>query len=148
MSNNIKNNSAIDVIKEYLDNRAKQDPQFAESYAKDNKNLKECFSYIMGEARKRATGNSCCMTSDEVFGLAVHYYDEDDIKISRRNGSASVKVGSVKVGNDGSESKADTSKKKEAVKKKETAGTKSVRKQEPQKEIKAVQLELFNWDEL
>lgn len=143
MSNNIKNKSAIDVIKEYLDNRAKQDPQFAKSYAKDNKNLKECFSYIMGEARKRATGNSCCMTSDEVFGLAVHYYDEDDIKISRRNGSTSVKVG-----NDGSESKADTSKKKEAVKKKETAGTKSVRKQEPQKEIKAVQLELFNWDEL
>ena len=57
MSNNVKNISAIDVIKEYLDNRAKQDPQFAESYAKDNKNLKECFSYIMGEARKRATGN-------------------------------------------------------------------------------------------
>ena len=105
MSNNVKNNSAIDVIKEYLDNRAKQDPQFAESYAKDNKNLKECFSYIMGEARKRATGNSCCMTSDEVFGLAVHYYDEDDIKISPVNGPTSVKVG-----NDGSESKADTSK--------------------------------------
>lgn len=71
--------SPQDIIKDYLDKRAATDPQFATAYAKENKNLKECFQYIMGEARKR--GTSVCMSDDEVFSLAVHYYDEDDIKI-------------------------------------------------------------------
>lgn len=73
-----------DVIKAYLDKRANEDPLFAESYAKPKKNIDECFRYILGEARKR--GSSVCMTDDEVFGLAVHYYDEDDIKVSANRG--------------------------------------------------------------
>lgn len=81
--------SAQDAIKAYLDNRAATDPLFAASYAKPAKSIDECFRYILGEARKR--GNAVCMTDEEVFGLAVHYYDEDDIKIAPapRNYSAS-----------------------------------------------------------
>ncbi|MDE6497119.1 MAG: PcfK-like family protein, partial [Muribaculaceae bacterium] len=75
-----KNQSAKNAIKSYLDRRAASDPLFATSYAKPGKNLDECFRYILGEARKR--GSAVCMTDDEVFGLAVHYYDEDDIKIA------------------------------------------------------------------
>ena len=78
------NNKAIEAIKAYLDNRAATDGQFAVSYAKENKNLDECFRYIMGEARKH--GSSVCMTDEEVYGLAVHYYDEDDIKINPTGG--------------------------------------------------------------
>ena len=37
--------------------------------------------YIMGEARKR--GSAVAMTDEEVFGMAIHYYDEDDIKVSK-----------------------------------------------------------------
>lgn len=73
--------SAKDVIKAYLDKRAADDPQFAEVYAKPKKNIDECFRYILGEAHKR--GNEVCMSDDEVFGLAVHYYDEDNIVISK-----------------------------------------------------------------
>ena len=69
------------AIKSYLDERAGTDELFAKSYAKENKNLDECCSYIMGEANKR--GNAVVMTDEEVFGMAVHYYDEDDIKISK-----------------------------------------------------------------
>lgn len=72
-------NSAKDAIKAYLDARAASDALFAASYAKPKKNIDECFTYILNEARKR--GSSVCMTDDEVFGLAVHYYDEDDIKV-------------------------------------------------------------------
>lgn len=72
-------NSAKDVIKTYLDARAAGDTLFAAVYSKPNKNIDECFRYIVNEARKR--GSSVCMTDDEVFGLAVHYYDEDDIKV-------------------------------------------------------------------
>ena len=35
----------------------------------------------MGEARKR--GSAVAMTDEEVFGMAIHYYDEDDIKVSK-----------------------------------------------------------------
>ena len=76
-----KPNSAEKAIKDYLDIRAKNDPQFAVSYAKPNKSIKECYNYILSEARKR--GSAVCMTDEEVFGLAVHYYDEDDIKVTK-----------------------------------------------------------------
>lgn len=74
-------NHVKDAIKAYLDERAKNDEQFAQSYTKANKNIDECFDYVIGEVRKR--GNAVYMTDAEVFGLAVHYYDEDDIKINR-----------------------------------------------------------------
>ena len=70
-----------DRIKEYLDKKAEIDELFAVTYAKENKSLDECFKFIMSEAQKKG-GNAVCMTDEEVFGLAVHYYDEDDIKIS------------------------------------------------------------------
>lgn len=55
--------------------------------------MEECCNYIIGEARKR--GNAVAMTNEEVFGLAVHYYDEDDIKINHV--SMSRKTEDVKV---------------------------------------------------
>lgn len=69
-----------DRIKEYLEKKAENDELFAKTYAKENKSLDECFKFIMSEAQKKG-GNAVCMTDEEVFGLAVHYYDEDDIKI-------------------------------------------------------------------
>lgn len=90
---NEKNQSFKDAIKSYLVRRAGQDELFAKTYAKEGKTLEECCNYIIGEARKR--GNAVAMTDDEVFGLAVHYYDEDDIKINRV--SMSRKTEDVKV---------------------------------------------------
>ena len=75
------NNSAQEAIKAYLDKRAATDEQFAAVYAKPHKSIDECFRYILSEAQKR--GNAVCMTDEEVFGLAVHYYDEDDIKVRK-----------------------------------------------------------------
>lgn len=71
-------NSFKEAIREYLEQRAKQDTLFAVTYAKPNKSVDECCNYIMKEARKR--GNAVCMKDEEVYGLAVHYYDEDSIK--------------------------------------------------------------------
>lgn len=64
------------AIQSYLDQRAKQDPQFAESYAKDGKSILDCCNYIMRQAQKRG-GQAVVMSDDEVYGLAIHYYDED-----------------------------------------------------------------------
>ncbi|MFV0327424.1 MAG: PcfK-like family protein [Bacteroides xylanisolvens] len=82
------NNSFQDTIKAYLDKRAEEDPLFAITYAKENKSLDECISYIMGEALKSSTNiksgvKGCRMDNDSVYSLAVHYYDEDDIKVSK-----------------------------------------------------------------
>ena len=74
-------NAVKQAIKSYLDNRAKTDELFAVAYAKPNKNIDECFNYILGEAKKQ--GNAVYLPDDVVFGWAVHYYDEDDIKINQ-----------------------------------------------------------------
>ena len=71
-------NKAIERIKSYLDERAEKDELFSQMYEKEDKNLKGCFDYIVAQAKKR--GNAVCMTDEEVFGLAVHYYCEDDLK--------------------------------------------------------------------
>ena len=82
-----KQESIKDAIKSYLDERARTDELFARSYAKKNKSIDECFAYIMGEALKNsiaiASGaKGCAMDNDVVYGMAVHYYDEDDIKVT------------------------------------------------------------------
>ena len=75
-----ENQSFKQVIQSYLEQRAKRDSLFATSFAKQSKNIDECCNYIIGEAKKRGD-NAVFMSDDEVFGLAVHYYDEDNIKV-------------------------------------------------------------------
>lgn len=71
------------TIKSYLDQRAAVDDQFAVAYNNPDKNIDECCSYIISEARRMSSGSSCIAISDaEVFGMAVHYYDESDIEYS------------------------------------------------------------------
>lgn len=84
--------SAKERIKDYLDERASQDELFAKSYAKSNKNIDECYDYIVGEARKQCkNSDSICISDDVVYGWAVHYYDEDDIKVGRSKESTESK---------------------------------------------------------
>ena len=76
------------IIKAYLDKRAAEDALFAEAYKKEKKSIDECCAYIMGEAQKQSvdisSGVKCApMDRDEVFSLAVHYYDEDNIKVEK-----------------------------------------------------------------
>lgn len=82
------------AIKAYLDDRAANDPLFAQSYANEKKNIQECCKFIMGEAcaiaKKMDGGKGAGMTDDEVYGLAVHYYDEADIKIKSISGRCDV----------------------------------------------------------
>lgn len=61
------------TIKAYLDKRAAGDASFAEAYANPKKSLKECCDYIVTEVRR---SGRTAMADEEVFSLAVHYYDE------------------------------------------------------------------------
>ncbi|MBF0762589.1 PcfK-like family protein [Dysgonomonas mossii] len=81
------NNSFQDTIKAYLDKRAQEDSLFAVTYAKENKNIKDCCSYITDRAKKMQSDGCAVISDEEVFGCAVHYYDEDDIKVEKTSAS-------------------------------------------------------------
>jgi hypothetical protein len=69
-------------IKDYLDRRAFTDPQFAEKYANPKKSVKECCEYICGEVSKSKQNG---WDDDEIFGMAVHYYDEENITVAEND---------------------------------------------------------------
>ena len=72
-------NAFQETIKQYLDNKANEDTLFAEKYHNEKKNIVECCSYIITQVQAMKV---CGLTDDEVYNLAVHYYDEDvtDVK--------------------------------------------------------------------
>lgn len=63
-----------EVIKNHLDKKADQDQLFAASYAKEGKSIEECCSYILQEVKKSGRNG---FADEEIYSLAVHYYDED-----------------------------------------------------------------------
>lgn len=71
------------AIKNFLDKHAQEDPTFATTYAKPNKSVAECCKYITQEVEKncRKGGRCVAVCENEVYGLAIHYYDEDDIVV-------------------------------------------------------------------
>lgn len=72
------------TIKGYLDNRAANDELFAPMYAKEGKNIDDCCTYIMNTVKKFADENKTNgvgFTDPEIFGMAIHYYQEDNIDI-------------------------------------------------------------------
>lgn len=112
------NNPLQDTIKAYLDKRAAEDLLFAVTYAKENKNIKDCCSYITSQAKKQASNGCAAISDDVVFGWAVHYYDEDDIRIEKiSNIRSEAKTSASKT-----EVKKDTPKAKIKPKKKEDVG--------------------------
>ena len=66
-----------ETIKAYLDKRAAEDELFAKTYAKENKNLDECCNYILQQVQKSGCQG---FADEEIYNMAMHYYDEDDIK--------------------------------------------------------------------
>lgn len=64
------------VVEAHLRFRAFRDPLFAKTLQKPNKNMDDCVAYILNQVKKSGSSG---FTDDEIFGMAVHYYDEDDI---------------------------------------------------------------------
>ncbi len=67
-----------DTIKAYLEERAENDALFAVKFANPSKSVEECVTFILNEVKK----SGCCgFTDEEVYGMAVHYWDEDEIEV-------------------------------------------------------------------
>lgn len=66
------------TIQAYLEQRAAEDILFAETYRKEGKNIDDCITYILNTVKASGCNG---FTDGEIYSMAVHYYDEDDIEI-------------------------------------------------------------------
>lgn len=65
------------IIKDYIEGVCKTDEVLAGKYDKSGKDIEGCCKYIKSEAKKKAQ-NGCAVIADaEVFGWAIHYFDEE-----------------------------------------------------------------------
>lgn len=68
------------AIQNYLEYRAMTDDLFASRYANPAKNIDDCITYILNEVQKSGMNG---FDDDEIYSMAMHYYDEDDIEIGK-----------------------------------------------------------------
>lgn len=68
------------TIKAYLDKRAEIDLLFSFRYSLPEKKLEDCVTYILNQVQKSGCNG---FHDDEIFGMAVHFYDEDSIEIGK-----------------------------------------------------------------
>lgn len=85
------------AIKNHLDNLATTDPQFAEKYKNPKKNIEECCKYIIGEVHAKTKTQTAVMSDEEVYGMAIHYYDEDNITVRNAPVATTAKGKEVKL---------------------------------------------------
>ena len=77
-------NKATDYFKQtiqsYLQRRAQEDELFAPRYANPKKNIEDCITFILNYVKQSGCNG---FADDEIYSLAMHYYDEDDIDIGK-----------------------------------------------------------------
>ena len=67
------------IVLAYLEENASD--SLAERINSGKKTMRDCWSYITQQARKRATNNCACIEDREVFGWAIHFFEEDGITV-------------------------------------------------------------------
>lgn len=77
------------TIQAYLDQRAETDVLFSFQYSKPEKNIDDCITYILNEVRKSGCNG---FHDEEIYSMAVHFYDEDNIEIGTPINSGHVVV--------------------------------------------------------
>jgi len=65
-----------ETIESFLANKAREDFLFNPKYNKENKNIDDCITYILNTVKKSGCAG---FTDDEVFSMAIHYYEEDNV---------------------------------------------------------------------
>lgn len=74
----------LEIIKAELDTRAHDDEFLAANLKKDNKSWEECGEYIYNEIVKiRGTQKVVALQDDLVYGMAMHYWEDDKIIVSK-----------------------------------------------------------------
>lgn len=66
------------TIENKMNELAAADEKLAASLNKAGKNIDDCITYILNCVQKSGCNG---FTDDEIFGMAMHYYDEDEIDV-------------------------------------------------------------------
>ena len=69
-----------ETIKAYLEERAENDALFAVKFANPSKSVEECVTYILNSVQKSGCNG---FEDDEIFGMAVHYWEESEIEVGK-----------------------------------------------------------------
>ena len=64
----------------YLEQRAEEDTLFAKKYRNPAKNIDECVTHILNYVQKSGCSG---FTDGEIFGQAIHYYEEKEIEVGK-----------------------------------------------------------------
>ena len=76
LGSEVKDKALLKVI-EYLVSRADMN----EKYLNEEKSLKQMVEYIKSEAKKQAVNGMAMIEDEEVYGWAIHYFDETNEKL-------------------------------------------------------------------
>jgi hypothetical protein len=68
------------TIQNYLEQRAQTDELFATVFAKSNKNIDDCITFILNTVKQSGCNG---FADDEIYSMAIHYYDEDNIEVGK-----------------------------------------------------------------
>ena len=90
-------NPVLLAIGDYLISFMKKEPLFSQKVNNDKKSMKEMLDYVMSEAKKQAVNGAACLSDEVVYGLAVHYFDESDIKFTKVTGAVTSNVAQISV---------------------------------------------------
>ena len=133
-------------IKAMIEEECKTDTDLKALTEKPNKRYEECAKYIIGEAYNTCKNNKqgnmgywCGVDNTPLINLVVHYYTEDDIKITELPSNVSVKATAGST----SKSKAAAKEVKPIPVAKPTVGTITKPTPKPEKKSNVVQLDLF-----
>ncbi|MFT6443505.1 MAG: hypothetical protein ACJASM_003066 [Salibacteraceae bacterium] len=75
------------TIEDHLNGIANKDELFAGTLMKESKNIDDCITYIMNTVHKSGANG---FEDEEIYQMAIHYYDEDDIDIGGANSGSVV----------------------------------------------------------
>ena len=67
-----------ETIKAYLEERAENDALFAVKFANPSKSVEDCVTYILNQVRESGCNG---FTDAEVYGMAIHFYEENEIEV-------------------------------------------------------------------
>lgn len=69
-----------EAITNYLQELANNDALFAKTFSKPFKNIDDCATYILNEVKKTQRNG---FADEEIFNMAIHYYDEETVEIGK-----------------------------------------------------------------
>lgn len=68
------------TIENYLNNYATTDELFAEKLKNPAKKIDDCITYILNTVQKSGCNG---FEDEEIFNMAIHYYDEEKIEVGK-----------------------------------------------------------------